>query len=87
MTLLPLRQLRVRHRLEKFRADGHDVLENAPNRRLVGGAWMGVRRAIGVLPRAMTISSPASTLARSFERLVFAAWMVKVDIIRPYASS
>jgi hypothetical protein len=56
---------------------------SAPNWRLAGSPWMGVNRAIGVLPRAMTISSPASTLARSLERFVFASWMVTVDIESP----
>jgi hypothetical protein len=34
--------------------------------------------AIGCLPRAKTISSPASTRASSYDRVVFAVWIVTI---------
>jgi hypothetical protein len=80
VTSLPLRQLGVRHRLEKFRPDAQHALERAE-------PTLGWRRVDGRQPcdRNLTAgndaSPPASTRARSLERLVFGACMVTVDIV------
>src|SRR5271169_6188316 len=55
---------------------------NAPKRRDAGGERTDVSRATGVLPREMTISSPASTRARSLDRFAFAARIFTVTIGR-----
>ena len=48
-------------------------------------AFTAVSLAAGALPRAMTIYSPASTRAMSFERFVFAWWIVTVAMAAVFA--
>ena len=71
-------------RINLLNGDSHQAIviwpSNMPISRGVAAPY-GIRRATGCPERAMTISSPASTAARSDESCVFASWTLTVRIV------